>query len=123
MADRVEVFESKLDDMPLQYARADVSVAPSLAHEGTSLSAIEGLVSGVPTVVSHIGGLPNIIIPGFNGAICDLTPESLAAAIQDVTKSRPLDRPGLLDACRNSLGKARWESSVWDHISRCLNLP
>lgn len=120
MEDRVEVFESTLDGMPDQYARADVIVVPSLEHEGTSLSAIEGLVSGVPTVVSHIGGLANIVIPGFNGEMCDLSPESLADAILRAHEERPLERVGLLAACRESLGKPRWEQSVWTHIGKTL---
>jgi len=48
--------------MPEVYARADVVVVPSTAHEGTSLSAIEAIASGKPTIVTHIGGLGNIVI-------------------------------------------------------------
>jgi glycosyltransferase involved in cell wall biosynthesis len=95
---------------------------PSIEHEGTSLSAIEGIVAGLPTVVSHIGGLCNIVIPGLNGLVADLAPDSLADAILQAARSRPLDEPALLAACRRALGKERWERDVWSHLTKALVL-
>ncbi len=123
MGDRVEVTEVTLDEMPGLYARADVVVVPSLEHEGTSLSAVEGLVSGKPVVASHIGGLGNIVINRLNGYVCNLTPESLASAIREAIKYPPLSsRPGVLEACRNALGKERWEKEVWTVLQGTLGL-
>jgi|LSQX01.1.fsa_nt_gb glycosyltransferase involved in cell wall biosynthesis len=123
MNDRVEVLEAPLDEMPALYARADVVVVPTLAHEGTSLSAIEGLVSGKPVVVSHIGGLGNIVVDRLNGYVCDLTPESLARAIRDALADSPLTRsPGVLEAVRASLGKDRWEKKIWSVMENSLGL-
>ena len=122
MEDRVEMFDAGLDDMPAIYERADVVVIPTVANEGTSLSAIEGIVSGKPTVVTHIGGLGNIVINGLNGYICDLSPESLADAIQEAARNRLLDSPEVLERCRESLGKPRWERQVWDYLQHHLDL-
>lgn len=123
MADRVEIISVTLDEMPRLYQRADVVVVPTLAHEGTSLSAIEGLVSGKPVVVSHIGGLGNIVINKLNGRVCDLTPESLAQAIRDAVSESPLSRSrALLDACRASLGKQRWQKQIWTILQARLGL-
>ncbi len=123
MGDRVEVIEVTLDEMPGLYARADVVVVPSLEHEGTSLSAVEALCSGKPLVVTHIGGLGNIVINRLNGYVCDLTPESLARAIRDAMNYSPLSNcPELLENCRKALGKDRWERQVWSILQSSLKL-
>lgn len=123
MQDRLEVSDAEMDDMPSVYAKADVVVIPSVAQEGTSLSAIEGIVSGKPTVVSHIGGLGNIVINGLNGHICDLSPESLADAILQSAETRLLENnPEVLARCRESLGKTRWEHQVWRFLVQYLEL-
>ena len=122
MENEVEVFDVALDEMPSVYARADVVVVPSIEHEGTSLSAVEALVSGKPTVVSHIGGLGNLVIDGFNGHICNLTAESLADAIQRAAAERLLDDPRILSRSRESLGKPRWERQVWNVLEEHLDL-
>lgn len=123
MKDRVLVTEVPLDQMPELYARADVVVVPTLAHEGTSLAAVEGLVSGKPVVVSHVGGLGNVVIDRLNGYVCDLTPESLARAIRDALDDAPLSRvPGVLEVCRASLGKDRWEKKIWTVLESTLGL-
>jgi len=122
-ADRVEVFEAALDEMPSQYQRADVVVVPSIAHEGTSLSAIEGMVSGKPVVVTHIGGLGNVVLNGLNGYVCDLTPDSLAQAIRIAVASPPFqDDPRLLELCRSCFGKERWGKQVWSILESKLGL-
>lgn len=123
MGDRVEVTEVTLDEMPELYARADVVVVPSLEHEGTSLSAVEALVSGKPLVVSHIGGLCNIVVDRLNGYVCDLTPESLAKAIREAVNYSPLSNcPELLGNCRRALSKDRWERKVWSILQSTLKL-
>lgn len=119
---RIEIFETGLDEMANIYNRCDVVVVPSLAHEGTSLSAIEAIAAGVPTVVSHIGGLGNIVIPGLNGHICDLNPASLAAMILQAHQSPCLKNPTVLNAVRESLGKERWDHAVWLYLSKILEL-
>lgn len=123
MGDRVEVTEVTLDQMPELYERADVVVVPSLEHEGTSLSAVEALCSGKPLVVSHIGGLCNIVVDRLNGYVCDLTPESLARAIREAVNCSPLySSPELLENCRKALGKDRWERQVWSILQSALKL-
>ena len=122
MADRVAVTEVTLEEMPNQYAQANVVVVPSIEREGTSLAAVEAMMCGIPTVVTHIGGLGNIVIDGLNGFICDLTPESLAEGIGRGLAARRLPTGQTLTALRQSLGKPRWEGQVWGHLSRWLEL-
>jgi glycosyltransferase involved in cell wall biosynthesis len=60
-------------EIPIYYAIADVNVVPSVNIggyiEATSISAIEGLSSGIPTVASGIGGLKEMIIDNWNGLL------------------------------------------------------
>jgi glycosyltransferase involved in cell wall biosynthesis len=122
MTDRIRLSELPLDEMHKMYAAADVVTVPSLAHEGTSLAAIEAIVCGKPTVVSHIGGLGNIVISGVNGYICDLSPRSLADNIMRAATEPCLQKPEVLRAFRESLGKPRWERQVWEWLSAALQL-
>ncbi|HMO12852.1 MAG TPA: glycosyltransferase family 4 protein [Pirellulaceae bacterium] len=48
------------DDIPAILKSCDISIIPSL-EEPLGLAAIESLASGVPTVASDVGGLPEII--------------------------------------------------------------
>ncbi|GLS59726.1 hypothetical protein GCM10007887_23970 [Methylobacterium haplocladii] len=55
------------DDVRPWVAACDVGVLPSVAVETFSLSAIEFLASGVPMVMSDIGGASEIVTAGRNG--------------------------------------------------------
>jgi glycosyltransferase involved in cell wall biosynthesis len=46
--------------MPSLYSSAILNLVPSLLTEGTSLSALEGMSCGVPTITSDVGGLKDI---------------------------------------------------------------
>ncbi len=120
-ADRITVTERPLDEMPALFANADVVVVPTLEQEGTAFAAVEGLVSGKPTVVSHIGGLPNLVIDGINGYVCNLKAESLAGAIRKAIEM-PRMSDELVSSIRENLGKHRWEKQVWQHLEECLQL-
>jgi glycosyltransferase involved in cell wall biosynthesis len=107
LAEEVEFFEAKFDEMPAVYQSADIVVIPSTGTEGTSLSAVESICSGATTVVTHIGGLANIVIDGLNGYVSSLTADSLSRSIE-----RAIDEPldGISSA--SALSKSRWEAQV-----------
>jgi glycosyltransferase involved in cell wall biosynthesis len=115
-------YEVPMDQMPEVYDSADVVVVPTVAHEGTSLAAIEGIMSGKPTVVTHIGGLPNVVIDGLTGFMCDLTPASLADSIIRAIGATGHDSTATLEAARSTFSKSRWEKAVWTHLEASLHL-
>jgi glycosyltransferase involved in cell wall biosynthesis len=50
-------------DLPLAYRAADLNIVPSRALEGFGLTAAEALAAGTPSLVSPIGGLPEVVAP------------------------------------------------------------
>lgn len=63
------------------YKLADIAVVPTVWSEGTSYSAVEAIAAGLPVVTTTVGGLPNLVVPGFNGFVCPPRAEEIADAI------------------------------------------
>ncbi len=49
------------DDLPLAYRAADINVLPTDMLEGFGLSAAEALAAGTPSMVTPVGGLPDVV--------------------------------------------------------------
>lgn len=71
-----------MEEMPEVYQQADIAVIPTRAAEGTSLSCLEAMATGLPVVATPAGGLPNLITDRWNGLVVDLNHEPLAPAIK-----------------------------------------
>ncbi|MGB9876190.1 MAG: glycosyltransferase family 4 protein [bacterium] len=71
------------EDMRLLYHRAGICLIPSLFGEGTSLSALEAMASGVATISTSIGGLADL--PTVK---CQPNPTSLAEKILEIYPKR-----------------------------------
>lgn len=77
--DRVDFLgdqESIADILPA----ADVFLLPS-QHESFGLAALEAMACGVPVVGSRIGGLPEVIVHGETGYLCDPSDVACMTAI------------------------------------------
>jgi len=74
--------------MPEAYRGMDLALIPTRGAEGTSLSCLEAMASGVPVVASVVGGLPNMIVDGFNGYLVQPTVPELVAAIRRAYENR-----------------------------------
>lgn len=70
--------------MALAYAAADLFVLPSLM-DNLPNTMLESLMCGTPVVGFKIGGIPDVVVHGQNGYLCDdVSPASLAAGIVQV---------------------------------------
>jgi len=49
------------DDLPVLYRAADINVVPSVSLEGFGLTAAEALAAGTPSMVTPVGGLPEVV--------------------------------------------------------------
>lgn len=80
IGDRV-IFTGWRRDLPRIYADLDV-LAVSSNNEGTPVSAIEAMASGVPVAATRVGGLPDLITEGETGCLTPpQNPEALTTAI------------------------------------------
>ena len=62
-------FTGFRSDAPHLIGALDINIAPSRGREGLTKTVIEGMVQGVPTIVSEAGGLPEMVDDGKNGYI------------------------------------------------------
>lgn len=77
-----------MEDMAEVYQAADIAVIPTRAAEGTSLSCLEAMATGLPIVTTPAGGLPNLVIDRWNGLLVDLNRDILTPALKWL-----IDRP------------------------------
>ena len=114
---QVEVLTCDLEDVRQVYGDADLAVVPTVWSEGTSLSCVEALCSGLPVVTTPVGGLGNLIIPGVNGLIANPEPLALARAMAQALEPETwhrLRRGALL--CRVPLAHATWAPQALDWL-------
>ena len=65
--------------------KTDIFVYPSICEEVFGISIVEALSYGVPCVVNSVGGIPEIISDGYNGAVTtEKTAEALSDAIERI---------------------------------------
>lgn len=97
------------DELPLQYAEADVLLMPSL-HEGFGLPILEAMASGIPVVAGARGALPEVV--GDAGLLVDPTDvDAVAAATARVLCDASLRE----DLRRRGLGRSR--AFTWDRTA------
>lgn len=69
-------------DIPNIYAGIDLLALTSL-NEGTPVTIIEAMASKVPVVATRVGGVPDLIIEGKTGFLCDVNDtEQMAGKIE-----------------------------------------
>jgi glycosyltransferase involved in cell wall biosynthesis len=69
------------DDIPDLLAAMDIFALPSYS-EGVSLAMLEAMAAGLPVIVSHVGGLPEIVQSEETGILVPpKDPEALAAGL------------------------------------------
>jgi glycosyltransferase involved in cell wall biosynthesis len=78
------------EEMPGAYQQADITLIPTVHSEGTSLSCLEALASGNAVIATHVGGLPNLILPGFNGLLIEPSAAALADALKMLIEDQEL---------------------------------
>jgi glycosyltransferase involved in cell wall biosynthesis len=95
-------------DLPRIYADVDV-VALSSVNEGTPVTLVEAMASGVPVAATAVGGVPDLLAGGARGELAPVRdPAALADAIDRALSPTALDRARSLRAeIFDSFGQAR----------------
>ncbi|WP_420806389.1 glycosyltransferase family 4 protein [Vulgatibacter incomptus] len=110
LSEIVEVSEERMDSILGRYRHADIAVIPTLWSEGTSLAAVEAICAGVPVVTTPVGGLGNLVVPGFNGVVTAPTAHGIAEGIRQIAQpSAWLEYHKNCLSMRPSLSRSRWE--------------
>ncbi len=115
LRDRVEFVGHRADvERWLRQARIFVLTSDS---EGLSLALMEGMLCGLPAVVSDVGDLPELVKPGDNGfLVAERTPEAFARPLLDLLEDeeqlRAYSRRARASALRYETGHttARWDA-------------
>jgi glycosyltransferase involved in cell wall biosynthesis len=66
------------------FRSADIMVYPS-SHEGMPMAVIEAMACGLAIVATKVGGLPDLVYPGWNGLLVPAgEPDQLASAVHQL---------------------------------------
>lgn len=79
---------------------ADMFVLPS-KHEGSPITIIEAMGTGLPVIASNVGGIPDMITDGVDGILIEPNAQALADAIEKLLTD---------EALRKTLGENAKES-------------
>jgi glycosyltransferase involved in cell wall biosynthesis len=90
LEERIHVLGYR-EDVGTVWRMADIQVLSS-DFEGTPLSVLEGMASGVPVVATNVGGLPDITDERCARLVPRRDPEALGTAIAAVLGDRELQR-------------------------------
>lgn len=106
------------DEMPAIYQNTDISLVPTIYAEGTSLSVLEACACGNIVIATNIGGLPNLIIDGYNGLLINPTGHDLMVALDHILTDKNLQQKlsknaiSVAQAFDKKIWVRRWENII-----------
>jgi glycosyltransferase involved in cell wall biosynthesis len=107
----VRVYSQDVRMMPSEFYEAHIVVIPTLASEGTSLSCVEAMANGCAVLVTEVGGLGNLVIPDFNGVMCEPTSEAVEAKLETLLTNFSKSREIALNA--HNVARASFSPEMW----------
>jgi glycosyltransferase involved in cell wall biosynthesis len=106
--DNVRFLTYRPEESLALHAGHDIAIVPSLGCEGTSLSIAEASAAGCAVVASNVGGIPNMMIHGWNGLMVQPTSDEFYAAVHRLI----VDEEERARLANNALAIARHSFSV-----------
>lgn len=102
------------EKIPEVYRSADIFVLSSIV-EIFGVSALEAMSTGLPIIVTNVGGLPDLVEHGYNGYLVEQeNPESLARTLDKLLDRNEIDRMGK-NAREKALKEFSWTKVASDH--------
>lgn len=117
---RIRHYVCEPSDMYQIYQKTDISLIPTLYAEGTSLSCLEAQACGNVVISTNIGGLPNLILDGYNGLLINPCAADLVCAIDKVIADKELREKLSANAVQvaKSFDKIFWGNKWKDVIKK-----
>jgi L-malate glycosyltransferase len=107
------------NEVPKFINQMDIFTVPSRDQESFGVAAVEAMACGVPVVVTHVGGLPEVVVEGETGFIVPKEkPDKLAAAICKLIENKE-ER---LKIGRNGVEHVQKEYDWYENASRMEKL-
>lgn len=108
----------KITDLPKLFKSSDAFIRPSLS-EGLGNAFLEALSTRLPTIGTPVGGIPDFLIEGETGFLCEPhNPESIARAVSRI-RSLP-------HAAREQIAETGYQRVLstynWDRIAASMRL-
>jgi len=117
---RCEIVRLSPEDVAKANVAADIVAIPTMWSEGTSFSCIEGMCAGAAVLATSIGGLGNIILPGYNGLLVSPVYEEIRDSLQtllgDAALRRALARNGY-ETAQTTFSRAVWGTRILKVLS------
>lgn len=126
LVDDVTLIDRRLPRLPALLSRCDIGVIASLGSETVSRSLLEYLASGLPTVATEVGGIPDIMSRGgFGRMVRPDNATAIADAITDLLSDNSR-RMRMANAGRNYVHSFctwdqrvdQWEKVMYETVAR-----
>ncbi len=115
--ERVILKEFSMDEIPLVYAGSDLFVLAS-QNETLSQVCLEAMACGVPVIATKVGGIPEIIVDGYNGFLISPNDHiTLAHRIEELITDGSLKN----EFVKNALKTVRANFSAESQIKKLIN--
>ncbi len=97
-------------ELPKIFAASDIFIRPSLS-EGLGNAFLEAMASGLPTIGTLVGGIPDFLKDGVTGLVCQAQdPQSIAEAILRASRLTLAEKMSLHDKAMKLINeKYNWE--------------
>jgi glycosyltransferase involved in cell wall biosynthesis len=115
---RVQWYNCPPEEMYKVYERSHIVLVPTVSSEGTSFSCLEAMACGRAVIATDVGGLPNLIIDGYNGRMIPPRADALRSALVDIIESPSVQRDlgrKAREVVEKGYSKALWEKR-WNKI-------
>ncbi|PML75583.1 glycosyltransferase family 4 protein [Enterovibrio norvegicus] len=123
---RISITKFHPNDSLKFHSNFQFALIPSLGSEGTTLSLLEAMSSGCITIATHVGGITNIVIDGFNGIM--VTPRT-KDILETLWKAEKLSKEECYRMSMNasntikySFSNHRWGNDWLDLVDRVKNI-
>jgi glycosyltransferase involved in cell wall biosynthesis len=108
----IKMYRRAYSQMQQEHEEAHIGVVPSLWSEGTSLSCIEAMAAGCAVVCSDVGGLGNLVFPGFNGFLLPPNPEAFTRTVAELLSTPNM--AGTMGLRGQQIAKSSFSLDTWE---------